>query len=157
MSLVSVDMNQLAAEVIRELSESFPQRRILWECHDLPVVMGDPVMLRLVWRNLLTNAVKYTRDRAEARITVGCEALEEETIFWVRDNGVGFDIRYVDKLFGVFQRLHRMEEFEGTGIGLANVRRIISRHKGRTWAEGEVGKGATFYFTLPSSSESEVS
>ena len=157
MNKASVDSNQLVAEVIRELSEFNPERDITWKCGDLPRVNGDPMMLRLVWRNLLTNAVKYSRDREETSIAIGCKADEEETTFWVRDNGVGFDMRYVDKLFGVFQRLHRMEEFEGTGIGLANVRRIISRHKGRTWAEGEVGKGATFYFTLPCSSESEVS
>ena len=156
-NLVSVDMNQLAHEVIRELSEASRQPVISWECADMPQVTGDPMMLRLVWRNLLTNAVKYTRDREQPRISIGCEAGAEEIVFWVQDNGVGFDMRYVDKLFGVFQRLHRMEEFEGTGIGLANVRRIISRHKGRTWAKGEVGKGATFYFTLPTSSETEVS
>ena len=157
MNLVTVDTSQLVAEVIRELTEANSDRAISWQCGDLPVVNGDPVMLRLVWRNLLTNAVKYSRDREEAKISIGCRTEEEGTVFWVQDNGVGFDMRYVDKLFGVFQRLHRMEEFEGTGIGLANVRRIISRHKGRTWAEGEVGKGATFYFTLPSSSETEVS
>ncbi len=153
MNLVCVDMNQLAHEVIRELSEASPELHTSWDCADMPFVTGDPMMLRLVWRNLLMNAVKYTRDREIPEITLGCQATEEEIMFWVRDNGVGFDMRYVDKLFGVFQRLHRMEEFEGTGIGLANVRRIISRHKGRTWAEGEVGRGATFYFTLPSSSE----
>lgn len=161
LTMVPVDMNRLASEVVQELSEDAEaaeadDRRIAWSISDLPQVTGDPVMLRLVWRNLLNNAVKYSRNRQEAKIYVGCESREEEILFSVSDNGVGFDMRYVDKLFGVFQRLHRMEDFEGTGIGLANVRRIISRHKGRTWAEGEVGKGATFYFTLPASPEREV-
>jgi light-regulated signal transduction histidine kinase (bacteriophytochrome) len=106
-------------------------------------------MLRLVWQNLLQNALKYTRGREVARVEVSTSSSEEEFIFSVRDNGVGFEPAYADKLFGVFQRLHRVEDYEGTGIGLANVRRMIARHGGRTWAEGAVNRGACFYFTLP--------
>ena len=110
---------------------------------------GDAGLLLQVWLNLLGNAIKYSRGRDPARIDIRCTVAPREYIFSVRDNGAGFDMRYADKLFGVFQRLHRNDEFEGTGIGLANVHRIVSRHGGRAWGEGKVDEGATFYFTLP--------
>jgi PAS domain S-box-containing protein len=145
-----VDMARLVEEVRREVERDAEGRSVRWEVGPLPVVNGDGPMLRQVMRNLLSNAVKYTRPRAEASISVDCQATPDgELVFRVQDNGVGFDMDYVDRLFGVFKRLHADAEFEGTGIGLANVRRIIQRHGGRTWAEGEVDRGATFYFTLP--------
>ncbi|MGU3420561.1 ATP-binding protein [Methylobacterium sp. D54C] len=145
------DMNALVEEVRRKvLRDVTPDRTIRWEIAPLGRAYADPVMLRLVIENLLSNAVKYTRGTPEAVIAMGSlPPREGEAVYYVRDNGAGFDMAYVDKLFGVFQRLHRVEEFEGTGIGLANVRRIVERHGGRTWAEGKLGAGATFYFTLP--------
>jgi light-regulated signal transduction histidine kinase (bacteriophytochrome) len=145
-----VDLNELVQDVIRESKPETMGRKIEWQIGQLPEIAGDRAMLRMVLVNLVSNALKFTRPREVARIEIRCEGNgETETIILVRDNGVGFDMNYADKLFGVFQRLHRQEDFEGTGIGLANVRRIISRHGGRTWADGDVDHGATFYFSLP--------
>ncbi|MBB6097723.1 PAS domain S-box-containing protein [Deinobacterium chartae] len=146
---VPVNMNALVSEVRADLERDLEGRRIEWQVDALPEVFGDAPTLRQVLVNLLGNAFKYTRGRDPARIAVRCRELPDEYVFEVRDNGVGFNMQYQDKLFGVFQRLHRAEEFEGTGIGLATVRRIINRHGGRTWAEGQLGEGATFYFSLP--------
>jgi light-regulated signal transduction histidine kinase (bacteriophytochrome) len=145
----SVQLDALVRQVLRALEPDTRARNILWQIPALPVVQADPAMLKLVLTNLLGNAVKFTRSRAPARIELGCAGREgAQVILFVRDNGVGFDPRYASKLFGVFQRLHRADEFEGTGIGLANVQRIIARHGGRTWAEGQLDAGATFFFTL---------
>jgi light-regulated signal transduction histidine kinase (bacteriophytochrome) len=142
-------MNGIVQEVVESMRKDNPDRKIEWVLEKLPSVNGDDATLRLVWMNLLTNAVKFTRTREKALIEIGATVESKEIIYFIKDNGVGFDMQYAQKLFGVFQRLHPTEEFEGTGIGLANVHRIILRHGGRTWAEAELNKGATFYFSLP--------
>jgi light-regulated signal transduction histidine kinase (bacteriophytochrome) len=149
MHLETVTLGPLVDECRRELEPETKGRRIEWVIGDLPEVQADRPLLRQVLANLLGNAVKYSGKRAEARIEVSARRESGETRVTVRDNGAGFDMQYVDKLFGVFQRLHSETEFEGTGIGLANVRRIIVRHGGRAWAEGAVDQGAAFHFTLP--------
>ena len=150
--LQPVDMQSLVEEA-RALVETDAQgRQIQWKIAPLPIVVGDENMLRTVWQNLLGNAVKYTGNRERALIEVSLDRTPTgDYEFAVRDNGAGFDMQYAGKLFGVFQRLHRASEFAGNGIGLANVRRIISRHGGRTWAEGEIDRGAVFHFSLPAS------
>ena len=152
-SVVSLDA--LVADVQREVMADAAGRAVIWNVGALPDVDADPAMLRLVFMNLLSNALKYTRPKPEASIEISAERSPTEVHVQVRDNGVGFDMRYVDKLFGVFQRLHTAEQFEGTGIGLANVRRIVARHGGRTWAESVLGEGATFHFTLASAKLAE--
>ncbi len=149
MSMQRVNMDLALREALLPVQSANPARKIDWTIKPLSAVGGDHNLLRQVWVNLLENAVKYTGKKDAARIEIGCEEHETEIVFHVRDDGVGFDPRYADKLFGVFQRLHRPEEFEGTGIGPATVHRILSRHGGRIWAESSVGQGATFRFALP--------
>jgi chemotaxis family two-component system sensor kinase Cph1 len=144
-----VDLSELVRSVVQEFGPETSGRKVEWIIHDLPKVVGDPAFLQIALRNLLSNAVKYTRTRESAKIEIAVASTADEHIVSVKDNGVGFNMKYVNKLFGVFQRLHRAEEFDGTGIGLANVRRIIERHDGRTWAEGREGEGAAFHFSLP--------
>ena len=144
-----VDLTRLVSEVSAECAQDAKERRVVWKIGALPHVTADPALLRVVFVNLLSNAVKFTARRDEAVIEVGAAiAKNGEVIVHVRDNGAGFDRRYADKLFGVFQRLHREDEFPGTGIGLATVQRIVHRHGGRVWAEGDVDRGATFYLAL---------
>lgn len=143
------DPNPMIAEIIREISAETQGRNIEWNIHRLPDVHGDPTLLKQVWVNLLSNAAKYTRPRNPAKIEIGCTRRDGELEFYVKDNGVGFDMRYAHKLFGVFQRLHLASEFEGTGIGLANVAQVVSKHGGKVRAESKQGEGSTFYFTLP--------
>jgi PAS domain S-box-containing protein len=150
--MTMVSLEQLVKEALSEVQQETDGRNMGWRIGALPNLYGDRSMLRLALVNLVSNAVKFTRTRAQPKIEIGCaDGKEDEIVVFIRDNGVGFEMKYVNKLFGVFQRLHRAEEFEGTGIGLATVQRIIHRHGGRVWAEGLVDRGATFYFSVPKS------
>lgn len=142
-----VDLKKLVRQVIDDLAPDLKDRQIVWKVDDLPVVNCDPALMKIVFANLLSNAVKFTRPRPTATIEVGQTTRQGEAVLFVRDNGAGFDMRHADKLFGVFQRLHRAEEFEGTGVGLATVHRILQKHGGRIWAEAAPDRGAVFYFT----------
>jgi len=139
-----VDMTRLARQVADELRG---ERAV--QCSPLPPVNGDNALLRQVWINLIGNALKYSAKKPDARVEIGAREEVGDNVYWVRDNGAGFDMRYAGKLFGVFQRLHRADEFEGTGVGLAIVQRVVARHNGRVWAEGTPGEGACFFFSLP--------
>jgi PAS domain S-box-containing protein len=144
-----INTDSLVADVIKEYEEEIKAGNISFIIHTLAPINGDPSLLHVVFTNLISNAIKFTARVPEPRITIGCETENNESVFYVRDNGAGFDMAYADRLFGVFQRLHNDRDFEGTGIGLAMIRNIIERHGGRVWAEGEPGKGACFYFTVP--------
>ncbi len=156
LSMTEINMEELARAAFEELKPTAAGRDLAVEISQLPAAHGDAAMLRQVWLNLLGNALKFTRARTRAQIEVGATAGAAELVYYVKDNGAGFDMQYADKLFGVFQHLHGIEEFEGVGIGLAIVKRIIVRHGGRVWAEGKVNGGATFYFALPVYAESKT-
>ncbi len=154
MQKTEVNLDELVRETLGDFQAETKVRKIAWEIHPLPSVQADRALLRMVLVNLISNAVKFTGGRAEAKIEIGCAPNgNSETVIFIRDNGAGFDPKYAGRLFGVFQRLHSQEKFEGTGIGLANVQRIIHRHGGRAWAEGMVDQGATFYFSIPTQNE----
>jgi light-regulated signal transduction histidine kinase (bacteriophytochrome) len=145
-----VSLAQLVREVLIEVRQDTEGRNISWKIGALPDFYGDRSMLKLVLVNLISNAIKFTHTREQAEIEIGCaDGNKDSLVIFVRDNGVGFDMKYVNKLFGVFQRLHQSDAYEGTGIGLATVERIIHRHGGKVWAEGVVDSGATFYFSAP--------
>jgi light-regulated signal transduction histidine kinase (bacteriophytochrome) len=144
-----LDLSRIAHEVALELQQTDPTRHVTWTIAPGIQVVGDPQLMHVALTDLIGNAWKFTSQRSDARIEVGRTQMEGQPCYFVRDNGVGFDMAYAGKLFGAFQRLHAANEFEGTGIGLATVQRIILRHGGLIWARAEVNKGATFYFTLP--------
>jgi light-regulated signal transduction histidine kinase (bacteriophytochrome) len=144
-----IDMPVLAQAVFDECAAHAPGRQLRFKARPLPPAQGDRAMLRQMLANLFSNAIKYTRPKAVAEIEIGGRTEGEENLYYVKDNGVGFDMKYAGKLFGVFQRLHDEAEFEGTGVGLALVQRVIHRHGGRVWAEATLNEGATFYFTIP--------
>jgi light-regulated signal transduction histidine kinase (bacteriophytochrome) len=150
LAMASLDMTGLAKEVIQDFSSAHPTARI--ELGSLPSISGDRSLFRQVWTNLISNALKYSSRRTMPYVEIGGRAEEAENVFWVRDNGAGFDMKYYEKLFGVFQRLHRSDEFEGTGVGLAIVQRVVNKHGGRVWAESGVGEGAVFRFAFPKES-----
>jgi light-regulated signal transduction histidine kinase (bacteriophytochrome) len=145
-----VDNWTLVHEVLHEMGYPWMDRTVSLQIGDLPHSVGDASLIKQVWMNLLSNAVKYTGKKPVAEIVVASRAIDGKAVFCVQDNGTGFDMKYAGKLFGVFERLHREEDFSGTGVGLAIAHRIVERHGGRIWAESKEGEGATFFFTIPS-------
>jgi light-regulated signal transduction histidine kinase (bacteriophytochrome) len=143
-----ISMQDMAESAWEELKKIEPDRQLECHIHDLPDALGDRVTLHQVWANLISNAIKYTRSRAKAVIEIGSFKEKGRTVYYVKDNGAGFNMDYYDKLFGVFQRLHAHHEFEGTGVGLAIVQRVIAKHGGRIWADAKPNEGATFFFSL---------
>jgi len=150
-----VNMSELADDVFQQLKAGLADQKIQFYLAPLPDTTGDPALIRQVFVNLLSNAAKYSRPREETVIEVNGRRENGDCVYYVKDNGVGFDMTYAPKLFGVFQRLHTVDEFDGTGVGLAIVQRIVHRHGGRVWAEGKVNEGATFYFSLPKEKKSD--
>jgi light-regulated signal transduction histidine kinase (bacteriophytochrome) len=145
----TVDAGRQVRDSLDELQSEQNGRALDVRVGELPACYGDPALLKQVWLNLLSNALKYTKNRPLAAIEIGSTREKDTTVYFVRDNGTGFDMQYAGKLFGVFQRLHRQEDFAGTGVGLAIVQRIVNRHGGRIWADAAPDRGATFHFTLP--------
>ena len=148
MNWSTVDMTRLVQSIVDDLAPAYGAERVCFDLRPLGLVAADAVLIRQVWENLISNALKYTSPKETALIEIGVDRDSDQTIFTIQDNGVGFDMQYADKLFGVFQRLHGVSEFEGAGVGLAIAQRLVQRHGGRIWAEGEVGRGAKFSFTL---------
>ncbi|MGB0106399.1 MAG: ATP-binding protein, partial [Candidatus Sulfotelmatobacter sp.] len=157
LQLQATGLNSIVEEVVSLLQPETKDRIISWKIADLPPAECDPILIKQVFQNLIANALKFTRTRQRAIIEISFRQKNGQIVIQVRDNGVGFNMKYSDKLFGVFQRLHRAEEFEGTGVGLATVHRIVHKHGGRVWAESELDKSATFFFTLPAAAPAESS
>ncbi|SFM45509.1 PAS domain S-box protein [Methanolobus profundi] len=156
MNNVNIDMVSMIRSIFNDLTMNDTEKKYVLDIDDIPEACADPILIKQLWMNLISNSIKYSMPKDEIRIDIGSIDDGDENIYYVKDNGVGFDQRYSDKLFGIFQRLHSEREFEGTGVGLAIVQRIVLRHGGRIWAEGKVGEGATFYFTLPLKKEDNV-
>ena len=154
--LMSTPLDAIVSETISMLEPDCAGRHVSWKIASLPAVACDPVLIRQVFQNLFSNALKFTRTRHTALVDVSCQENNGQPLFVVRDNGIGFDLKYADKLFAVFQRLHREEDFEGTGVGLAIVQRIVHKHGGEVWAEGEPNRGATFFFTLSRNTQARL-
>ncbi len=149
MNVSKMDMTSLVNNIYNDFEQDLKGRDVKFEVDDLPVAYADRALMTQVLTNIIGNAIKFTHDTKNAEIKVGSDEEDDYNVYYVKDNGAGFDMKYYDKLFGLFQRLHTQEEFEGTGVGLSIVQRVITRHDGRVWGEGEVGKGATIYFSLP--------
>jgi light-regulated signal transduction histidine kinase (bacteriophytochrome) len=143
-----IDLDKLVQSIVSEQKTVIKNQNVQVDINPLGFALADSALIRQVWINLISNALKYSSKKDKPQVTIGCEKINNENIFYVKDNGVGFDMHYAGKLFQVFQRLHKQEEFTGTGVGLALVKRIIDKHGGRIWAESKLNEGTTFYFSL---------